>query len=601
MIDKFFELCVHSPPDEGGARDVTVVSPLIVEAVLRQSPHPIARGPSGEEQNLIPPSSSPQSTPGIDFDRAEGTDPLRSTTEEHPTEHIQSAPRASPLGSVLDALPVPTSSEPDMLLNDRMSATSPQRHSPAGSVQSSSVFSSGLPSPIMSPRGRSQSDTGVPLVSRGSPPETVRPQSLGGTVPSTAHLVTTLRSPHDPVSGTELSPVSTAERHSPSGATRAYSARPQARIEMMDLPQEKMASRHSSQTVLSTHGGSALVSPIVGQTAGEQSTPSLLSPRHQTSDAGSPTELLLETTHRQPTPPVASRSGSSAPTPNAPLSTVHRESEHTTSLENSVRNRISGAGRPTDTTYRQEIVGSPPVVPSGRPRHHDSEHSTPQANGSRHGASDAQSSSELLSETLHTLLTSRGSRSKHEDGEKLTSLRYNPLNRTSGTGSSSETPLMPLQSCPSRVSTRQSPASSAHSPSEFSPPRVFASPLPRESVIPSRGSAFAAVTGDRGSHSGLSSEMETLRQERDSLARELRQRAAHYEAELRRVKTRNEDLEQQMLSIEVTGLSSSSYCSPYKITSVKFSRCNTEKCNVQHVTSLGQKARDSNQTHACFG
>lgn len=531
---------------------------------------------------------------------------MRSTTEEHPVEHIQSAPRASPLGSVHDALPVPTSSEPDTLLNDHMSATPPQRYSPTGSVQSSSVFSSGLPSPIMSPRGRSHSDTGIPLVSRGSPPGSVRPQSLGGTVPSTARLVTTLRSPHGPVSGTELSPVSTAERHSPSGATHANRARPQERIEMMDSPQEKEASRHSSQTVLSTHGGSALVSPVVGQTASEYSTASVLNPRHQTSDAGSPTELLLETAHRQATPPVASRSGLSPPTPDAPLSTFHRESEHTASSENSARNRISGAGRPTETTYRQEMVGSPPEVPSGGPRHHGRGHSTPLANGSRHGASDAPSPSELFSETMHTLLTSRGSRSKHE-GEKITSLGYNPLHRKSGTGSSSETPLVSSQSCPSRVSTRQSPASSFHIPSELSPPRVSAPPLPHESVIPSRGSAFAAVTGDRGSHSGLSSEMEMLREERDSLSRELRQRAAHYEAELRRVKSRNEDLEQQMLSIEVTGLSSSSYCSPYKVTSAKFSRCNdTEKCNVQQVRmNLGQKARDSKvpdspQTHACF-
>lgn len=49
----------------------------------------------------------------------------------------------------------------------------------------------------------------------------------------------------------------------------------------------------------------------------------------------------------------------------------------------------------------------------------------------------------------------------------------------------------------------------------------------------------------------LSSDLEALRKERDTLVDDFRQRAAHYEAELRRVKSRNEDLEQQMLSIEV--------------------------------------------------
>jgi len=79
--------------------------------------------------------------------------------------------------------------------------------------------------------------------------------------------------------------------------------------------------------------------------------------------------------------------------------------------------------------------------------------------------------------------------------------------------------------------------------------------LSHESGIPSRGSAFATVNGESGpSVSKLVSDLEALRKERDNMASDFRQRAAHYEAELRRVKSRNEDLEQQMLSIEV-GLS----------------------------------------------
>ena len=99
-----------------------------------------------------------------------------------------------------------------------------------------------------------------------------------------------------------------------------------------------------------------------------------------------------------------------------------------------------------------------------------------------------------------------------------------------------------------RSSSRQSSASSVHSRPKHSPPRVVSPPFPRESAIPSRVSAFATVDGQRGpSLAGTASEIEALRAERDSLTRDLRQRTT----ELRQVKSKKDDLEQQILNIEV--------------------------------------------------
>ena len=571
-------LNVHSLPSEGGARGDSVISPLIVEAILRQSPPPIAGGPSAEEDNTtVLPSSSPRSTPDRDHGFAEETNHLPSTTEEHlVTGRLQSASRASPLGSVLDAVTVPLSSEPDVLLGDHDATTPPQRHSPAGSVHSSSLFSSGLPSPIMSPRGRSQSDTGVPLVSRGSPPGSLhtlplRPQSLGGSVPSATGLLTTRRSPSAPIAtGAEMSPVSPIERQSPTGSNHSSSVRPQGGVEIVDLLQQEDDSRHSSQRstpVVSALLGSGAASPRVALSANSQprhQTSEHSSPRLRTSDVGSSTELLMETAYRQATPPAPSRTETTSPTP--PVLPGHRVSEHYTPIANSPRNRPFASRSPTEllteTTYRHGVVVSP-LVPStdSRLHHHDSGNSTPLVNSPRH-TSGAQSPSELLVETSHTavssrtamspMLPSRGSKISHQERGNGTSLPQSPRHRVSGTGMPSETPSVPTQGDPSRGSKGQSPASSSHTHSEHSPARVFSPPLSRESVIPSHSSAFAAVTGDHGSYSrSLPSEAEVLRQERDSLARELRQRTAHYEAELKRFKSRNEDLEQQMLSIEV--------------------------------------------------
>ena len=858
-------LCVylHSVLSEASARDDSVISPLIVEAILRESPPPITGGPSAEVENTpVRPSRSSQFAPGRDLESAEETNNL---PEIHHTEHMQSGSRTSPVGSVLDAVTVPMNSEPDALLSDHGATTPPQRHSPAGSVHSSSLFSSGLPSPIMSPRGRSQSDTGVPLISRGSPPGSLhtqiqlplRPQSLGGSVSTTAGLLTTLGSPRGPISGAEESPISPGHRESPTGSTHSNTIRPQGGTGIVDLPQQQDASRLSSQgttPVLSAHSGSSAA--LVGQSgssqwnhqASEHSTPSAHSPRHRTSSPGSPTELLMEiahrrgtppvsshvgstihtppvlpstghresehsiplasmhrtsgtgsprkllveTNHRRDTPPVSSHIGSMTPTPTilpstgdresghitplanmhrtsgtgsprellvetthsrdtppvsslvgptaptppvlpstghresehiTPLanmhrtsgtghrrellgetthrrdtppvsshvgsrthtppvlpSTGHREGEHSTPLTDSPRIRTSGTGSPreelVETTHRRDtppvssctgpMTPTPPVLPSeshresehrtpltdsprirtsgtGSPRellvetthrrdtppvssctgpmtptppvlpsesHRESEHRTPLTDSPRIRTSGTGSPTELLMETAHrqgaplvpspmvtspvvpstssqlhhrdsensappvhsprhrtpqfeslaeflietphagvastttpSLLPTRGSRLEHHKSGHNTSLAHIPKHRTQGSGSPTERPTEPSQGSSSRASRGQSAASSVQSP-----PRFFSPPLHRESDIPSYGSAFAAVTVERG----LPSEVEVLRQERDTLARELRQRAAHYESELRRVKSRNADLEQQMLSIEVT-------------------------------------------------
>ena len=542
---------------------------MLDDALRHDSPPPITESPltEGEHTNGIPPYTSPQATLGGDHASTEDTDHVSSTVqttaEEHPTEQAHTSPRASPLGSVLDTAPVPVTDAnvainiPDALPSDHEATSPPQRHSPAGSVHSSSLFSSGLPTPIMSPRGRSQSDTGMPLASRGSPLGSIhiqtqlplRPQSLGGSVnlsetAPAVDLLTTLNSTshlesrRGPISGVEESPISPVLRQSPAGSNHSTSGHPQRRSVLADD-----ASRHSSHRntpVLSAHSGPPpAASPFVlpprtvplSHEESGNSTPSVHSPRHRTSGAGSPTGLLMETVYRQATdmPLVASRDGSAAVTPG------HRDSENNTPSVHSPRHRTSGAGSPSEllaeTAFRQgtppvasrngsTAAAAPPVIPpaSSRVRHQGSENSTPSVHSPRHRTSGAGSPSDLLAETVYR----RG------------------------------TPPVSSHGGSSRVSRGQSPASSVRSRAEHSSPRVLSPPLLHESVIPSRGSAFATVNGERGpSVVELSSELEALRKERDTLANELRQRSAHYEAELRRVKSRNEDLEQQMLSIEV--------------------------------------------------
>lgn len=612
------DISVHRVPIEVGARDYSVISPLVIEAFVRESSPPVPEGPSGEENTIDAPSHTPQSTSGRDGDAAEETTHLLSSSDRHPTEHSQSATRASPLGSsVLDTGTFPANGDTDVSPGNHNATMFPQRHSPTGSVQSSSLFSSGLPSPVMSPRGRSLSDTGVTLVPRGNPPGSLngqtqlpqRPQSLVGFVPTTTGLLTTLGGPPGPVSGAEESPptpphVSTVHRHSPTGSNHSSVVHPHRGTGTVDLPQrqqQQQGSRLSSERntpVLSPHNGSAA--------AGQHGTPTVHSPRQGTSggrgsptellveithrraaptvtsryeatepihavlpsasqrereqrtpvlrrpDTGSPTELLMETAFRQHTPPVSSRAETRESIPAIQPSTGHIKNEHDTPISHRSSGRVSPTEHLTGTAYRR---GSPvvrashesasPVASSASPhlRHRDSGNSTPSVPSPRQRAPGPENSSRHTGPASE--LPSSESRVNHRESDHRTSLMQGQ--EASRTG----TPTQRLQGFSHACSSR---SSSVHSRPDHSPPRVFSpSSLPRESAIPSRDSAFAAVTGERAAHVGiLPSEVEELRQERDNLARELRQRSAHYEAELRRVKSRNEDLQQQLMSIEVT-------------------------------------------------
>ena len=530
-----------------------------------------------ELRNVVPPYTSPQTTPVGDHDATEVTDhvppTVQTTTDEQPREHAHSSLRASPLGSVLDAVTVPVA---DTSVAHSTPAASPsvheinsstQRHSPAGSVHSSSLFSSGLPSPIMSPRGRSQSDTGIPVASRGSPlgsihtqtQQPLRPQSLGGsgslfgtvTGPISVELLTIgnsgshLESRRGPISGAEGSSTSPVQRQSPTGSNHGTSVHPRGRS-----GQSADASLHSSQRstpVLSAHdeppaGARPFVVPPRTSHPSHRdsgdSTPSVHGAGHRTSEAGSPTELHMETVYRQvpDTAAVTSRNGSTAATPvmsPAGSRESQKESERSTPSVHSLRQRTSGTGSPAELLAdRASRQGTPPVV-------------------SRNVSSGAASSG----------MPSRNSRISHGESDSSTPSVNNPRHRTSGTGTPSEllaeshrqsSRPVHSHSGPSRAPRGQDPASSIRSRAEHSSRPVLSPPLSHESGIPSRGSAFAAVNGESGiSASKLVSDLEALRKERDNMANDFRQRAAHYEAELRRVKSRNEDLEQQMLSIEV--------------------------------------------------
>lgn len=587
-------------PIEVGARDYSVISPLMIEAIVRESSPPVPEGPSGEENTIDAPSHTPQCTSGRDISAAEETTHLLSTSDRHPREHSQSATRASPLGfSVLDTGTVPVNGDTDVSPGNHNATIFPQRHSPTGSVQSSSLFSSGLPSPVMSPRGRSLSDTGVPLVPRGNPPGSLngqtqlpqRPQSLVGFAPTTAGLLTTLGGPPGPVSGAEESPptpphLSTVHRHSPTGSNHRSVVHPHRGTGTVDLPpqqQQQQGSRHPSHRntpVLSPHNGSAAAS--------EHDTPSVHSPRQGTSggggsptellveithavlpsasqrererrtpvlhrsDIGSPTELLMETAYRRHTPPVSSRAESRESIPAIQPSTGQIKNQHETPISHRSSGTVGPTERLKDTAYgrgspvvRSSHESSSPVASSASPhlRHRDSGNSTPSVPSPRQRAPGPENSSRHAGPTSE--LPSSESRVNHRESDHRTSLIQGQ--EAPGTGTRTQRSHGFSHACSNR-------SSSVHSRPDHSPPRFFSPPsLPSESAIPSRDSAFAAVAGERAAHVGiLPSEVEELRQERDNLARELRQRSAHYEAELRRVKSRNEDIQQQLISIEVT-------------------------------------------------
>ena len=109
------DISVHRVPIEVGARDYSVISPLVIEAFVRESSPPVPEGPSGEENTIDAPSHTLQSTSGRDGDAAEETTHLLSSSDRHPTEHSQSATRASPLGSsVLDTGTFPANGDTDV-------------------------------------------------------------------------------------------------------------------------------------------------------------------------------------------------------------------------------------------------------------------------------------------------------------------------------------------------------------------------------------------------------------------------------------------------------------------------------------------------------
>ena len=254
-------------------------------------------------------------------------------------------------------------------------------------------------------------------------------------------------------------------------------------------------------------------------------------PRRRTSGDESTSERIPKSDRNPPLVPY--NGAASIPPhllPSSSSRTSHRESENSTPvLDRSIhRTPTPGSqseflaetarrqGTPSVVSRHGSIPSTPPVLPQTSPRANNrgSENSTPTVRSSGHRRSRAGSPSELLAEIAYR----RG------------------------------TPPVSMHASHGRSSSRQSSASSVHSRPKHSPPRVVSPPFPRESAIPSRVSAFATVDGQRGpSLAGTASEIEALRAERDSLTRDLRNKTA----ELGQVQSKNRDLEQQILSIEV--------------------------------------------------
>lgn len=356
----------------------------------------------------------------------------------------------------------------------------------------------------MSPRGRSQSDTRVPLVFRENPPGSlptypVRPQSQSGFIlASAAGLVSTL----DGVTARSLlSSNAPAERESPSGSAHSTSVVPQGRTDAINSYQQNDA----STAVLAE-----VADPLDGQFFSD------FGHQPKDSDTGNPTELLVDLPPKKPTMPVSSLAQQTGCTP-LELSLASYEESGISTLSASRYSR-----GPTDIhaelNYRQGVVAS-----------RDSGNDTYPVHSPRHTTSGALSPSQLLSEAPLTLLPSTCARLDHQESQSATSPARTPEQHIAlGPESSSETQPVVLHSGLSKESRGS-----------------------ENSGIPSNRSAFSAVTGDRDSSVGnLPSQMEVLIQERDSLASELRQRAARYEADLIRLRTRNDDLQQQLLSIE---------------------------------------------------
>lgn len=570
------------------------------ETLRHGSPPPISGNRFAEEHtNDVSPHTTPRITPGGDRNHTEetarGSSAGQTPTEGSAVEHAHSSPRASPVGSVLETVAVPvtdtnTSNRAEMH-SGRETNTPPPRQSPAGSVHSSSLFSSGLPTPIMSPRDRCQSATGMPSASRGNPLGSIhvqtqlplRPQSLGGSVnltdmvPISSDLLVALNpssqqeSPRIPISGAEGSQSPPAMR-SPAGSIHESNVQlPRGSGGVDD------SSRHSSRRntpVLSVHSGSGReASPLVAPPrtlplsdgGSGNSTPLAHSPRQRTSEGGSPTQFLIEAIY---TP--AAESGTSP---------VVEDPRRRTSGDESTSERIPKSDRnPPLVPYNGAASIPPHLLPSSSSRtsHRESENSTPVLDRSIHRTPTPGSQSEFLAETARrqgtpSVVSRHGSipstppvlpqtspRANNRGSENSTPTVRSSGHRRSRAGSPSEllaeiayrrgTPPVSMHASHGRSSSRQSSASSVHSRPKHSPPRVVSPPFPRESAIPSRVSAFATVDGQRGpSLAGTASEIEALRAERDSLTRDLRNKTA----ELGQVQSKNRDLEQQILSIEV--------------------------------------------------
>ena len=480
------------------------------DGLLNENPHPGTGNANAltEESTTIIPSTVHADHPGEEdyhitttpVSRGDAVEPSLVGMQSPPTGDVQipgqSSSRASPLGSVLDAVSPPVRGSDLVISNlhtppeafvagSELAASSPERTSPAGSVQSSSLFSSGLPSPLASPRGHHQSDTVAQPAQRGSPSGSahskpqpqVRSQSLGGSFNITdpnctsvapaeeRHSGLPVESHRGSISGAEQSPTATHPRLSPAGSVHSTSVPPAGVSGTTEASHVQHHNSSSDSTPRSTPAQSshnfrgrisaATTPPALpptnsrsGHHDSQSSMPLVHSVQDRTSGGGSPSELLMETLHRQSAPRAFSYSGT---------------------------NRVP---RREETLYRQ----SPPPVLSSRQN-------------------------------------------------------IPPAFFRSGTNS---------------FFGRESPASSVRRLPERSNPRAGSPVWTQASGIPSHKSAFVTVSGENGTFStGPSEEFEALRRERDTLAMELKQSTAHFQAELRRVKSRNEDLEQQILSIEV--------------------------------------------------
>lgn len=431
----------QSLANDDSASDASFTIPRELEASSPRSLSAITGDPNEQNHSIARLSSSPQMSPGNHHDFTHETNHLPNLTDEPPIECLQPTPRLSPLGSVLDTAPLPSTTGAGELGSNHVNVTSSiQRQSPTVSIHSSSLFSSNLPSPIMSPRDPSQSDNRVPMVSQGEVPvslliDAVRLQNRGGSVQASAGGVRGM-SPRD-----HSWPSSSVERKGPSRSDYSTSTLTrQGKTDAMNFDQP------SGDTPVLTED---LSSKFDRQVKDHRA---VYNPPLQTSDMVTPTE------------------------------------ENDGDIENSAR----------------------PEGPS------------------RNATSGAENPSQPPAKVPLTQRSLTNAWRGPQKSESATSVAQPSQRRRVST------PTVLSHNGPSRELNR-----SGHSS------------LPLEIGLPFRRSTYDAVTGDRDSYlERLASEKEALIQERDSFARELRQQAAHYDADLSRLRIRNEDLQQQLLNVE---------------------------------------------------